>query len=45
MLQLLHWEDDGETHGPVLDSGKIGFRQMAPMMAEYANLTVHDITS
>lgn len=40
-LPLLHFSDDGETFGPVLGGGKIGFRQMSPLIAEYANLTVH----
>ncbi|WP_049568030.1 DUF1961 family protein [Nonomuraea sp. SBT364] len=30
------WHDDG----PVLPGGKIGFRQMAPLIGEYANLRV-----
>ncbi len=38
------WHDDGETYGPVLTDGKIGFRQMAPLIAEYSNLTVRKIT-
>ncbi|MCK4591294.1 MAG: DUF1961 family protein [Candidatus Latescibacteria bacterium] len=40
-LQIFRWEDDGESYGPVLGGGRIGFRQMAPLIAEYANLTVH----
>ena len=40
MLTLFTWIDDGETYGPVLGGGKIGFRQMTPMIAEYANLEV-----
>jgi hypothetical protein len=40
-LPILEWEDDGITHGPIYSGGKIGFRQMAPMKAAYANLTVH----
>ncbi len=39
-LRVLEWCDD-ERHGPVLGGGKIGFRQMAPMIAEYANLYVY----
>ncbi len=42
-LQILCWEDDGESYGPVLGGGRIGFRQMAPLIAEYANLTVHEV--
>ncbi len=43
-LLIFEWEDDGQSYGRVLGGGKIGFRQMAPLMAEYANLTVHDVT-
>lgn len=39
-LTLFDWHDDGAAYGPVLGGGKIGFRQMAPLIAEYANLTV-----
>lgn len=39
-LEVLHWRDDGKTYGPVLGGGRIGFRQMAPLIAEYANLRV-----
>lgn len=39
-LRVLEWQDDGETYGPILEGGKIGFRQMAPMKAAYANLKV-----
>lgn len=40
-LPIFRWTDDGRTYGPVLAGGKIGFRQMAPLVAEYANLRVH----
>jgi len=39
-LCVLRWTDDGERYGAVLGDGKIGFRQMTPMIAEYANLKV-----
>ncbi len=39
-MRIFQWHDDGRTHGPVLGGGKIGFRQMAPMVGEYANLKV-----
>lgn len=39
-LPILAWEDNGATFGPLLGAGKIGFRQMAPFIAEYANLKV-----
>jgi len=42
-LPLLRFVDDGETYGPPLGGGKIGFRQMAPLVAEYANLKVHAV--
>ena len=38
-LRCLEWVDDGAL-GPVLGAGHIGFRQMAPLIAEYANLTI-----
>ena len=37
-LEVFRFEDDGETYGPVLRGGKIGFRQLAPLIAEYSNL-------
>jgi hypothetical protein len=40
---LFHWLDDGCSFGPVLKDGKIGFRQMAGLIAEYANLQVHEV--
>jgi hypothetical protein len=40
-LPIFQWRDDGLTFGPPLGGGKVGFRQMAPLIAEYANLTVH----
>lgn len=43
-LTVLSWVDDGQTYGPLLSGGKIGFRQMAPLIAEYANLQVHTVT-
>lgn len=42
-LSIFEWTDDGKTLGPVLSDGKIGFRQMAPLVAEYANLKVMSI--
>ncbi|WP_416147248.1 DUF1961 family protein [Salipaludibacillus sp. HK11] len=39
-LPVLEWEDDGESYGPVFEGGKIGFRQMSPMKAAYANLRI-----
>lgn len=40
-LSVFQWKDDGKTYGPVLGGGKIGFRQMAPLIGEYANLKVY----
>lgn len=41
-LPVFQWKDDGETYGPVLGGGKIGFRQMAPLIGEYANLKIYE---
>lgn len=43
-LQIFHWIDDGQAAGPVLGGGKIGFRQMTPMIGEYANLSVRAVS-
>lgn len=42
-LHIFTFIDDGMTYGPLLGEGKIGFRQMAPLIAEYANLNVYRI--
>lgn len=39
-LPVLRWSDDGSVGGPALAGGRIGLRQMAPLVAEYANLEV-----
>jgi hypothetical protein len=39
-LPVLRWVDDGASFGPLLGGGKIGFRQMAPLIGEYANLRI-----
>lgn len=44
-LPIFRWVDDGESYGPCLGGGKIGFRQMAPLVAEYANLKVFSFNS
>lgn len=41
-LPLWHWHDDGST-GPRAMSGRIGFRQMSPLVACYRNLAVVDL--
>lgn len=40
-LEIFSWVDDGQTFGAFLEGGKIGFRQMAPLVAEYADLRVY----
>ncbi|MCR5102545.1 MAG: YesU family protein [Butyrivibrio sp.] len=42
-LQVFEFNDDGTTYGPVLSGGCIGFRQLAPMIAEYRNLKVYEL--
>lgn len=44
-LPIFHWRDDGKTHGPLIGGGKIGFRQMAPLIADYANLRVSELVA
>lgn len=39
-LPVLEWKDNGQNYGPIYTNGKVGFRQMAPMKAAYANFTV-----
>ncbi|AQZ70162.1 unnamed protein product [[Actinomadura] parvosata subsp. kistnae] len=39
-LVSFRWRDEGVIGGPALAGGKIGFRQMAPLIGEYANLRV-----
>ena len=42
-LVIYEWNDDGIQFGPALEQpGYIGFRQMAPLIAEYKNLTIHE---
>lgn len=42
-LEIFHFEDDGSSYGELLGGGKIGFRQLAPFIGEYANLKVYAI--
>jgi hypothetical protein len=44
-LPILGFDDDGPTYGPLLGGGKIGFRQMAPTVARYADLRVYRLTN
>ncbi len=43
-LPIMAWTDNGQSYGPVLAGGKIGFRQMTPMIGEYANFDVRHET-
>ncbi|MBB6633990.1 DUF1961 family protein [Cohnella thailandensis] len=40
-LPLFRWKDDSSLGGPPHGRGRIGFRQMAPLIAEYANVKVY----
>lgn len=40
-LLCFTFHDDGETYGDHLTEGRIGFRQLAPMIGEYWNLKVY----
>jgi hypothetical protein len=42
-LEVFEFIDDGHTYGDILAGGKIGFRQLAPLIAEYANFKVYKI--
>ncbi|MEJ6952270.1 DUF1961 family protein [Natronospora cellulosivora (SeqCode)] len=42
-LTVLKWNDDGDEYGPILGGGKIGFRQMSPLIAEYSNLKIYEV--
>ncbi|MFH1880256.1 MAG: DUF1961 family protein [Bacillota bacterium] len=42
-LLLFTWRDSGEETGDILGGGRIGFRQMAPLAAEYKNLVVTEV--
>lgn len=44
-LLLFHFVDNGETYGPALGGGKVGFRQMAPLIAEYSDMEVYKLQS
>ena len=44
-LLIYDWTDDGQTHGPVLGGGRIGLRQMAPLIAEYSDLRVCEVSA
>lgn len=42
-LPIFRYVDDGKTYGKFIRNGKIGFRQMAPLIAEYSNLKVYKL--
>ena len=42
-LTVFSWQDDGKEYGEVLGGGKIGLRQMAPLIGEYSNLKVYEL--
>ena len=42
-LMIFEWFDNGSEYGAVLNGGKIGFRQMAPLIGEYRNLKINEI--
>lgn len=42
-LNIFLWNDDGKEYGPVLREGKIGFRQMSPLIGEYSNLKIYSL--
>ncbi|NKB71514.1 MAG: DUF1961 family protein [Candidatus Latescibacteria bacterium] len=44
-IDIFSWDDDGQQYGPVLAEGKIGFRQMTPLIAEYSNLVVRKVAA
>jgi len=41
--KVIDWEDDGKEYGPVLQEGKIGFRQMQWTHFRYRNFKVYAI--
>lgn len=43
-LLIYRFIDDGQSYGKLLEGGRIGFRQMSPMIAEYSNLQVYALS-
>ncbi len=41
--KIIDYVDDGKSYGPILQDGKIGFRQMRWMTARYRNFNVYNI--
>lgn len=42
-LLTFSFTDDGKTYGDFLRDGRIGFRQLAPMIGEYSDLKVYSL--
>lgn len=42
-MEIFTFIDDGKTYGPLLSGGKIGFRQLAPLVGEYGDLKVYGL--
>lgn len=42
-LLVFEFIDDGHTYGDILTAGRLGFRQLAPLVAEYGNLKVYSL--
>ena len=42
-LEIFSFKDDNPEYGKPIEGGKIGFRQLAPMIAEYKDLRVYSI--
>lgn len=42
-LEIFHYIDDGRTYGPALTGGRAGFRQLAPLTAEYGEFKVYAV--
>ena len=42
-LKVFEFHDNGKTYGDCLKRGKIGFRQLAPLIAEYRNFKVYEL--
>jgi hypothetical protein len=43
-LLIFEWYDDGSIGRPPMSGGYIGFRQMAPLIADYSDLQVRSVT-
>lgn len=43
-LDIFTFFDDGQQYGPLHRGGRIGFRQMAPLIAEYSDLVITNVS-